>query len=196
MVSGGSTFRYLTKVARGPEFDYLRNYLYGKGAENLASNNLDGVQRCRDDKYYAFIIESSSADYSLNFEPCDLMTVGGIFAKRSYGMPYRKDLDQGIVDRLHIATMELIEEGLVEAMEDKWFKHGACWNVTKLNKMVTYASLQLNKPKTVDLHMLWAPLVMLLCGVLFAILTSIAEGIYFNMRGKVSCRTCMFLTYN
>ena len=109
-------------------------------------------------------------------------------------MAYRKDLDQGIVDRLHVATLELIEEGLVEAMDDKWFNHGACWNVTKFNQMAKFASLQMNKPNTVDLHTFSAPLMMLLSGVILAILTSIGEGVYFKMRGQVSCVTGMFHT--
>ena len=37
------------------------------------------------DGKYAFIIESSTADYWVNKEPCDLITVGENFNEKSYG---------------------------------------------------------------------------------------------------------------
>lgn len=71
---------------------------------------------------YAYLIESSSAEFAMT-QHCDLVTVGGNINLRNYalalpqGSPYR---EVG-----NIALLELMEEGEVSALKDKWWKKNA-----------------------------------------------------------------------
>ena len=59
------------------------------------------------------------------------MTVGDIFGKRMVGFPVRKNIDVDVLQSLKAALLEMFEEGDIDALHDKWFKHGECWNNTR-----------------------------------------------------------------
>ena len=119
-VRGGSTFAYLTKVGKGPEFEMITKYLNEN--QDLSYESVeDGVAKVRsstsNDKY-AFIMESLSAKYYVNQYPCDLMTTKESFAMRSYGLAVRED--SLYREFLHDAVMELRENGEIERLEEEW----------------------------------------------------------------------------
>ncbi|ELU12671.1 hypothetical protein CAPTEDRAFT_40975, partial [Capitella teleta] len=68
---------------------------------------------------YAFIVESPTAKYLTNQRPCDLMTVGEVFAKRNFGMATPKG--SNLTEELDKAILSLRESVTIQQLEDKWF---------------------------------------------------------------------------
>lgn len=191
-VRDGSTYAYLTLVARGKEFDQIRNYLTSPdGQKTLVSSTKEGIEKIRSGNY-AMIMESMTAKYISNQLPCDLTTVGQQFALRSYGMAMPRNSD--IHDDFDKGILELKELGIIEYLENKWFTdYGQCWNVSKIENQITTAlSLALNEPKKINMSMFWGPLVLIISGIIISILVCVVEVLWYKYRGRVS--TCPFIS--
>jgi len=189
-VAAGSTYEYITAVAEGEEFDVIRSAWQAPGGKDLlATSATDGVARARASKY-AFIMESATATYIMNQRPCDLQTIGDVFAKRSYGFTVPNN--SLILEELHVGILEMMEEGEMEALEQKWFVGtGQCWNATKRGDGGTASSgktapLYVDQPKRIDLSMFWGALVLLLVGLVVSSLVAGGEIVYYRQWGKVS----------
>jgi len=104
------------EVAAGEEFDAIRRYWKTpEGVEQLVSSRDEGLKRVREGNY-AFIMEYLSAKHEINQRPCDLTTVGETFGKRSYGFALPANATpQWFLDELHLAVLEMEEEGDMEA---------------------------------------------------------------------------------
>jgi len=84
-----------------------------------ASTVAEGVQRVRDsDGKYAFIMESSTAEYWVNRAPCNLKTFGRI-SELHYGLVIAKGSPLKI--RLNSAISALVESGEIERLKTKWW---------------------------------------------------------------------------
>jgi ABC-type amino acid transport substrate-binding protein len=185
-IAKGSTHTYLTAKAKGEEFDIIKRYFESdEGKKNLFSSTKDAIKRVREGKF-AFIMESSSAQHHIRTLPCDLMTVGEIFAPRSYGFAISHTLDRDITDALHASILRMHENGVIDDLEKKWvYERGECWNVTKMEKVISQAnSFTLNKPKQITVDMFWGPLVLLTVGVILSILIGTAEVFYYKYKGR------------
>ena len=72
---------------------------------------------------YAFLMESTMAEYELGQLPCDLQDTGIRLGMRSYGFAiHRNAIHQNDVfnlEALDQATLKLIHRGDVEMLEDK-----------------------------------------------------------------------------
>jgi len=81
----------------------------------------DGVQKVRDSNgRYAFIMESSSADFWTNKKPCDLMTVGGRLGDDyHYGLATRNG--DALRDQLNDALNHFKQNQELEALRNKWW---------------------------------------------------------------------------
>ena len=187
-VKGGSTYRYLMDVAEGDEFDKIRSYLQTEeGQQSLVKNVTEGVERVRKGNF-AFIGETMVLKHEANKLPCDVMTVGDQFAVRSYGMAVARD--SPLLEPLHVAMLQLIQEGGIADLERKWWTdRGQCYahsvSDNTIEDALTIAAVE---PQRVGLAMFWQPVVLLVVGILIAALVSVAETIYFRKRGWVTIR--------
>ena len=78
------------------------------------------MQRVKDsDSKYAFIMESSTAEYWVNRIPCNLRTFGQISALH-YGLVVAKGSPLKI--RLNTAISALVENGEIGKLQAKWWK--------------------------------------------------------------------------
>ncbi|XP_011185912.1 glutamate receptor ionotropic, kainate 2 isoform X1 [Zeugodacus cucurbitae] len=91
-----------------------------KNPDLLFETNFQGVDRVKNGKNYAFLMESTSIEYNIVRE-CNLMKVGEPLDEKGYGIamvknwPYR--------DKLNNALLELQEQGVLAQLKNKW------WNV-------------------------------------------------------------------
>lgn len=183
-VEGGSTYTYLTTKGRGDEFDVIRNHLTSaEGKKNIVVSNEAGVDRVRKGNY-AFIMESASARYMASRKPCDLVVTGDKFAPRSYGMAVSHSMDRDLLEALHKITLEMHEDGDIEALEKKWYiDRSECWNVTKKEDEMARSGQNLNKPIPVSVAMFCGPMVMLLVGLVLSIVVTSAEFMFHKYKG-------------
>lgn len=86
----------------------------------VESSVADGVQRVQEsDGKYAFIMESSTADYWVNRAPCNLKTIGRI-SELHYGLVIAKGSPLKL--RLNSAISALVESGEIDGLKKKWWK--------------------------------------------------------------------------
>ena len=79
-----------------------------------------GVQRVKEsDAKYAFIMESSTAEYWVNRTPCNMRTFGKISALH-YGLVVAKGSPLKI--RLNTAISALVESGEIARLQAKWWR--------------------------------------------------------------------------
>ena len=188
-IKDGNTYRYLTEVAEGAEFDAIRKYFQtDEGEQNLVNSTSAGVERVRNEKY-AFIMESMQALHEVNNPKngqCDLMTVGQPFGLRSYGFALKQGSDHR--EAFHHAILDLQQSGTLEYLEKKWWvDRGKCWNVTRAERMISAVSaLHVNKPKKVTVSMFWGALLLICVGIACSLLAFLGEALYFKYRGRVS----------
>jgi ABC-type amino acid transport substrate-binding protein len=187
-IANSQTYRYMMDVAVGEEFDIIRRYWQTEeGRAQLVSSVDEGLKRVRDGNY-AFIMESLSAKFSISQRPCDLTTVGETMGSRSYGFALpEKATPQWLMDELHLAVLEMYEQGDIEALERRWFSdRDQCWNVTRAERLVSEINnaLYVDQPKSVDVTMFAGPLILVMVGLALSVLIALAEMMYYRYRGR------------
>lgn len=184
VVKGGSTYRFLTKVARGEEFQLLTKYWETQdGQNNIVSSVEEGITRARTQPKFVFLLETPQAKYYMSKRPCDLMQVGINVGMRSYGIAINKD--SPVKEKLHQGILEMLEDGEIAAIEDRWFSDHECWNVTSYDRSANDISgLYVDKPQKVTIRIFWSPLVIMCLAVLVSGLVGLAEYMYYKYRGQ------------
>lgn len=99
--------------------------MYAKMEKNLPQNSKEGVDRVKaSDGKYAFMIDSSTAEYWVSKKPCDLYSfrLGSSLGCHKYAFAVRKG--QGVLKaRLERAIRELMSSGELERLKAKWWPH-------------------------------------------------------------------------
>ena len=153
----------------------------------MTLTNQEGVRRVRTEKY-AFIMESSAAKYFIEQAPCDLTTVGDLFAMRSYGFALPKN--SPYLEPLNLAVLEMMETGEMDALERKWWiGKGQCQETAAKSASLDGAVSALREaggPRSADLRALSAAFLLLLAGIVVSVLVGAAELLYFRKCGQVS----------
>ncbi|ELU06117.1 hypothetical protein CAPTEDRAFT_137115 [Capitella teleta] len=188
-IRGGSVYTYLRSVSSGEEFDIIRKHLTSEEGLNGLVNTLDdGLKKVRSQNY-ALFMESMNANFQINKRPCDLMTVGEVFGKRSFGMAVPKGAE--VLEELDKAILKLRENGRLERLENKWFiGEGQCWNATTAeDQLRRERGMDFNKPKKVDLRMFWGPFVLMLLGFVISSLVCAAEFFWHKRVSNSSAST-------
>ena len=79
----------------------------------------DGIERVRASKgKYAFLIESSTNEYTNERQPCDTIKVGKNLDAKGYGIATAKG--SGLNDMINIAVLNLTENGDLAKLKNKW----------------------------------------------------------------------------
>lgn len=188
VINNSQTYRYLMDVAVGEEFDVIRHHFKTpEGQAQFVSSTEEGLAKVRQGNY-AFLMESLTARYAVSQRPCDLTTVGETFGTRSYGFAMPPTATpQWFLEELHLAVLEMQEEGDIEELERRWFvDRSQCWNVTKTERQMSDISsaLYVDRPKTIDVTTFTGPLVLVVVGLFLSVAIAAAEMLYYRQRGR------------
>ncbi|XP_041357983.1 glutamate receptor-like isoform X2 [Gigantopelta aegis] len=139
---GGSTYMFFN----GSTVSLYQRMMSFMGSQPsvFVESNEEGIRRVRDPKEkYAFLIESTTNEFYNSREPCDTMQIGNNLDSKGYGIA--TPMGSEIRDMLTLATLELREHGILEAMRKKWWHpKKACPEPKKLSDK-TDNSLTLTK---------------------------------------------------
>lgn len=120
MIKDGETERFF-KNSQDNAYKKMWNYM-NQHRDLLVDKVEDGVKKVRDSKgKYAFIIESSSADFWIMKEPCDLVKVGSNINSRQYGFIVRKG-NTSLKEKLDRAINALKKDKTIEKLKNKWWE--------------------------------------------------------------------------
>merc|ERR1712110_1187060 len=115
-VRGGATHSFFQN-SQDP--DMMQAFLRMTEEDSLVSHNGDGIEKVLTaGGKFAFFMESAGADYA-TAQNCGLTTVGGNINTRNYGIVTQKDSAYRKV--LNIALLELMDEGVIQKMKQKWW---------------------------------------------------------------------------
>jgi len=119
----------------------------------LPSTSGDGVRKVQaSDGKYAFMIDSSTADYWVNKKPCDLYSfrLGSALDCHKYAFAVKKDPRQtnnvnNLWSRMQRAIHHLKSSGDLEGLKAKWWPHecsaaAAAFRITQLNAALVFIS--------------------------------------------------------
>jgi len=128
--------------------------MYGKmDKSQLPLNSRDGVRKVQDsDGKYAFMIDSSTAEYWVNKEPCNLYSfrLGSSLDCHKYAFAVKKDPrentnNNNLWSRVQRALHRLKSNGELESLKAKWWPHecsaaAAAFSIIELNVMLVMIS--------------------------------------------------------
>ncbi|XP_053947504.1 glutamate receptor ionotropic, kainate 2 isoform X2 [Anastrepha ludens] len=110
----GSTREFFEK-SEDPRHVKMNKFL-NSHPDLLTNDNMDGVKRV--DRYYAFLMESTSIEYN-TMRLCHLRKVGNALDEKGYGIAMRKNWPYR--DKFNNALLQLQEQGSLEKMKNKWW---------------------------------------------------------------------------
>merc|ERR1711990_315819 len=114
---GGATHNFF-KNSRDP--DMMQAFLKMTEEDSFVSHNREGIEKVLSGEgKFAYFMESAGAEYAMA-QNCGLSTVGGNINTRNYGIVTQKDSAYRKV--LNIALLELMDEGLIQKLKQKWWR--------------------------------------------------------------------------
>jgi len=113
---GGATYNFFKK-SQDPVL--MQAFLRMTEDDTLLASNREGIERVvSDGGKFAFFLESAGAEYA-TAQNCGLTTVGGKINTRNYGIVTKRDSQYRKI--LNVALLELMEEGVVADLKQKWW---------------------------------------------------------------------------
>ena len=119
MLQGGATYNFFkTQGLNDPVMGEA--FLRMNEDNTLLATNKEGIEKVISSAgKFAFFLESAGAEYA-TAQNCGLTTVGGNINTRNYGVVTQKDSAYRKV--LNIALLELMDEGVIQKMKQKWWR--------------------------------------------------------------------------
>ncbi|XP_032811033.1 glutamate receptor 2-like isoform X1 [Petromyzon marinus] len=137
-LDSGSTKEFFQRSKIGV---YEKMWLFMKDAEPkvFVRTNADGVSRVRKSKgKYAYLLESTTNEYTEQRKPCDTMKVGGNLDSKGYGIATPKG--SALRTPVNLAVLKLSEAGVLDKLKNKWwYDKGECGGKDSGNKDKTSA---------------------------------------------------------
>ncbi|XP_071786751.1 glutamate receptor 4-like [Asterias amurensis] len=126
MLGEGSTLEFF-KQSKIPLYMDMWTYMNNSERSVLMTSNEQGAERVRHmNGKFAFLIESTINEYFSQQKPCDTMKVGQNLDSKSYGIGVSRNLTK-FSDDLTLAILQLREEGVLDALQKRWwFDKGEC----------------------------------------------------------------------
>ncbi|PWA20702.1 hypothetical protein CCH79_00011514 [Gambusia affinis] len=121
VVRDGATMGFFKK-SKVSTFEKMWAFMSSRPRTSLVKSVEDGVQRVLKSDY-ALITESTTIDY-ITRRNCNLTQVGGLIDSKGYGIgtplgsPYR--------DKISIAILSILEDGLLHVLKEKWWSGSSC----------------------------------------------------------------------
>merc|ERR1712227_856609 len=128
-VRGGATERFL-KTSNNPVYRKLWETMIEMN--EMTNSNQEGIEKVLENPgTYAYLLEAQSAQHAMN-KFCGLKTVGPRLNTRHYGLAVQRD--SGLRKTLNVALLELMEDGVIDELEKKWFgqKNLECGQISSL----------------------------------------------------------------
>ncbi|XP_072018832.1 glutamate receptor ionotropic, kainate 2-like [Amphiura filiformis] len=85
---------------------------------------VDGIQRVLNTKNYAFLMESTMAEFVVSQHCKNLTQIGGLLNSRGYGVGTRQG--DPIRDQITNAILQLQEADEILSLKSKWWRTGIC----------------------------------------------------------------------
>jgi len=147
LVKDGFTEEFFNKSDK----QFYRDMYARMKKDELPLTSREGVQKVQEsDGKYAFMIDSSTAEYWVNKKPCDLYSfrLGSALDCHKYAFAVMKDHlqntnDKNLWSRLKRATHSLKSNGELERLKAKWWPHecSAAFSLAQLNGLVAISSI-------------------------------------------------------
>ncbi|XP_037532501.1 glutamate receptor ionotropic, kainate 3 [Nematolebias whitei] len=121
VVRDGATMAFFKK-SKVSTFEKMWAFMSSRPRTSLVKSIEDGIQRVLKSDY-ALITESTTIDY-ITRRNCNLTQVGGLIDSKGYGIgtplgsPYR--------DKITIAILSMMEDGLLHSLKEKWWSGNSC----------------------------------------------------------------------
>jgi len=149
LVKDGFTDNFFNKSDK----QFYRDMYAKMDKSQLPSTSGDGVRKVRDsDGKYGFMIDSSTAEYWVNKQPCDLYTfrLGSALDCHKYAFAVKRDPRENLNSnnlwvRLERGIKKLKSEGELERLKAKWWPHecsaaAAAFSITTLNVLLVIST--------------------------------------------------------
>ncbi|XP_022103504.1 glutamate receptor ionotropic, kainate 1-like [Acanthaster planci] len=122
--SGGSseTFFRRSKIPT-----YQKMYEFMSARPHVFSKTYDeGIERVLNSKNYAFLLESTTAEYRISQHCKNLTLIGGLLNSRGYGIG--TPLGSALRDEITKAILSLQEDETIIRLKQQWWKSANCQN--------------------------------------------------------------------
>ncbi|XP_033635922.1 glutamate receptor ionotropic, kainate 2-like [Asterias rubens] len=120
--SGGSTETFFRR-SNIPTYQTMYEFMSAR--PHVFSKTYDeGIERVLNSKNYAFLLESTTAEYRISQHCSNLTLIGGLLNSRGYGIG--TPLQSGIRDEITKAILILQEDDTLLKLKDKWWKTSNC----------------------------------------------------------------------
>ncbi|KAM4567435.1 glutamate receptor ionotropic, kainate 3 isoform 1-T1 [Fundulus diaphanus] len=161
VVKDGATMAFFKK-SKVSTFEKMWAFMSSRPRTSLVKSVEDGVQRVLKSDY-ALITESTTIDY-ITRRNCNLTRVGGIIDSKGYGIgtplgsPYR--------DKISIAILSILEDGLLHILKEKWWSGSSCLDEER------------RETGPMGIQNLGGIFIVLASGLVLSVFVAIAEFIY------------------
>jgi len=117
-LDGGSTVHFL-KNSKISVYSRMWEFMSSR-PHVLTGSTREGIERVRESKgKYAFLIESSTNEYTNERAPCDTIKVGKNLDAKGYGIATAKG--SGLKEIINIAVLNLTENGDLAKYKNRWW---------------------------------------------------------------------------
>ncbi|XP_014890159.1 glutamate receptor ionotropic, kainate 3 isoform X2 [Poecilia latipinna] len=161
VVRDGATMAFFKK-SKVSTFEKMWAFMSSRPRTSLVKSVEDGVQRVLKSDY-ALITESTTIDY-ITRRNCNLTQVGGLIDSKGYGIgtplgsPYR--------DKISIAILSILEDGLLHVLKEKWWSGSGCLDEER------------RETGPMGIQNLGGIFIVLASGLVLSVFVAIAEFIY------------------
>jgi hypothetical protein len=139
----------------------------------FVGSNREGVQKVLSQDY-AYLMESTSLEYEVQ-QNCNLTQIGGVLGSKGYGIALQKKSEW--TDRISRQILLYQKKGIIEMKKTKWWRSKGA-RCQGMGSSVNQQRVSLNLYNVSGLFLI------LVCGLLFSILTVMIE--FFVRSRKVS----------
>ncbi|XP_024861552.1 glutamate receptor ionotropic, kainate 3 isoform X1 [Kryptolebias marmoratus] len=161
VVRDGATMAFFKK-SKVSTFEKMWAFMSSRPRTSLVKSIEDGIQRVLKSDY-ALITESTTIDY-ITRRNCNLTQVGGLIDSKGYGIgtplgsPYR--------DKITIAILSMLEDGLLHILKEKWWSGNSCLDEER------------HETGPMGIQNLGGIFIVLASGLVVSVFVAIAEFIY------------------
>jgi hypothetical protein len=133
---------------------------------------------------YAYLMESPLIDYEIQ-RNCNLTQIGGLLDSKGYGIATQ--LGSPYTDEISLHILEMQEKGEIQKFYNRWWKGGStCIRDEKKD----------SKANALKVENVGGIFVVLVGGVIFAVVVSLIEFIYYARKNKKHIMVNIVLLYS
>ncbi|XP_072178710.1 glutamate receptor ionotropic, kainate 2-like [Diadema setosum] len=168
---GGSTEEFFSR-SKIPT--YMKMWEFMSSRESVFSNTYEeGIQRVLNSKNYAFLMESSMAEYVISQHCQNLTVIGGLLNSRGYGIG--TPLGSIYRDEVTKVILQLQEDDVLLELKNKWWNKDQCQGNVK----------QSDEANSLGLKNIGGIFLVLITGLVCGLIAAFAEFIWKSRQNAV-----------